>query len=257
MKVDIVVPTLGERPEFLQQTLNSIQVQSVPHEVIVVTSGSGAEHLADQCRGLKVVVQTGRGIANAIEEGWAAPAQPGEFVCWLGDDDLLSRDSFSLAVAALLAEPRAGMVYGRCVYLDASGRPRAEIRPGRIATALFRLGRNLIAQPGCLYRREAVRRVGGLDQSYALAFDVALHVSLATKTGARYVPHLLGAARAHPGSLTTAQRERSQAEALQAMRPVMPAWLSAQQLQRLGNAIADVHSKISVVHRPAVDGALW
>jgi hypothetical protein len=75
---------------------------------------------------------------------------------------------------------------------------------------LLRVGQNLIAQPGCLYVREAVARPGGLARTLGLAFDVALHLDLAS--GAVYCPFTLAKVRFHDSRLTTIERDASLAE---------------------------------------------
>lgn len=210
--VGMVVPTLGERPDLLAQTLASITGQDgVDLRLVVVTPEARVATLRAAHPGVDVVAEAGGGIAAAIEAGWEAIG-PVDAVAWLGDDDLLAPGSLMAASTSLLRDPRASMVYGRCHYIDVDGGLVCEIRPGRVAIPLLRLGRNLIAQPGALYRRTAVEAIGGLDREITLAFDCDLHLRLAKAGRATYLPVVLGAARTHADSLTTAQREASVAQ---------------------------------------------
>jgi hypothetical protein len=146
-------------------------------------------------------------------------------VGWLGDDDRLPHASMPLALAELELGPGAVMVYGRSRYIDDAGAALAHVRPGRMGALLLRLGHNLIAQPGCLYRRSAVERIGGLDHSLRLAFDVDLHRRLLACGPVRYVPAVLGEPRTHSGSLTVRNRADSCREADAALTRSMPAVL--------------------------------
>ncbi len=216
MSVGIVVPTLGEadRRNYLREAISSINAQrEVDVLLVVVTVASRVAELQAMLPSARVLSQPGRGIVDAIEHGWSQLPADVEFVAWLGDDDRLAGGALGAAVEALEAAPGAGMVFGRCRYIGPDGGMRREVRPGRIAVSLLRMGTNLIAQPGALYRRAAVENLGGLDRGIALAFDVDLHLRLSRSFRAIYLPRVLGEARAHPGSLTTSQRARSLAEA--------------------------------------------
>jgi GT2 family glycosyltransferase len=220
VRIGIVVPTLGEpeRLDLLRDALRSIDSQTGA-DVTVVLSTVPAR--VDALKALfpehVVVPQVGRGIAAAIETGWGTLPADIQLVAWLGDDDRLTPGALAATARALEVTPRAAMVFGRCRYIDLSGAEICETRPGRVAVPLLQMGANLIGQPGALYRRSAVVAVGGLDQNLALAFDVDLHLRLSRHARLAYLPRVLGEARVHPGSLTTAQRGRSQAEAAEVM----------------------------------------
>jgi GT2 family glycosyltransferase len=216
MTIGIVVPTLGDRDrlDLLAQAVASVRAQrGVVVEVVVVTVDEARTAVAAALPGERVIVQKARGIASAISDGWASMARATDYLGWLGDDDLLAADALLSAANQLRADPKTAMVFGRCRYVDLAGCELREIRPGRLSVILLRLGTNLIGQPGALYRRSAVERVGGLDPDIKLAFDVDLHVKLAYAGRVRYLPQVLGMARVHPSSLTTRERSRSQAEA--------------------------------------------
>lgn len=216
MTVGVVVPTLGEpaRLGLLTEALASIRSQGgVDVQVVLVTTESRVGVLRALLPDITVVSQQGKGIADAIMCGWAALAADADYVAWLGDDDRLTPGALAAATDALESEPMAGLVFGRCRYIGMAGEQLCETRPGRAALTLLSLGTNLIAQPGSLYRRTAVDAMGGLDCDLALAFDVDLHLRLSRATPAVYLPRVLGEARVHPGSLTTSERGRSEAEA--------------------------------------------
>ena len=215
MSVGVVVPTLCAlgRLDLLREAISSIRSQSgVDVRLVVVTGDTGSAELADLMPDVTVLAQSGGGIVDAIECGWAELPPDVEYLAWLGDDDRLVDGALEAAEGALRARPEVGMVFGRCRYIAYDGSELREIRPGRIAVPLLRMGTNLIAQPGAIYRRSAVAAIGGLARDLSLAFDVDLHLRIARGLGAVYLPRVLGEVRAHPGSLTISQRERSAAE---------------------------------------------
>jgi GT2 family glycosyltransferase len=224
MSVGLVVPTLGERLDLLDEAIRTIESQEgVDVLVVVVTTNERLSLLTGLFPGCLVVAQPGSGIVDAISAGWACLPPDTTYVAWLGDDDRLTSGSLAAASAALDADDRVVMAFGRCLYVNADGHPFREVRPGRIALTMLGLGYNLIAQPGALYRRRALEEIGGLDPQLRLAFDVDLHRRLAQRGKVAYLPRRLGHARVHGGSLTTSQREASTLECRTVLRRELPA----------------------------------
>jgi GT2 family glycosyltransferase len=190
--------------------------------VTVKVVGPRVEGKVELPSSVAVIDDPGCGPAAAIQRGWESLSEDVDIVGWLGDDDRLAPHAVWNATNALHADPSAVMVYGRARYLTEEGRPYREIRPGRLGGYLLGWGRNLIAQPGSLYRRTAVDAVGGLNNGLRLAFDVDLHARLRRVGRLRYIPCLLGEVRTHPGSLTVNQPHDSVREAQEVLFELMP-----------------------------------
>jgi GT2 family glycosyltransferase len=219
--VGIVVPTLGRRRAWLRQAVASVEAQSFTALAIVAPPDT-ADRLGRDFPGRLIVEEARPGIVPAIRAGWRALSSC-SVIGWLGDDDELVDGAVETALACL-ERADAAMVYGDCEYVDESGRRIVTLRPGRLAPAWLRVGQNFIAQPGCLYRRTAVTRVGGLKDDFRLAFDADLHRRLSVER-AVYCRAVLARARAHATSLTTLERRASRAEladALSSRRPRRP-----------------------------------
>jgi len=211
----VVVPTLGQRPQYLAQTLKSLALQRDVLLDIVVVAPPADTHARIQCeaQGITYLVQTGTGMSQAINQGWEARGRNSQLWAWLGDDDLLPPTSLARASAALAARPDASMVYGRCLYIDEEGRDLFEVRPGLAAARLLRWGPDLIPQPGSLARADCVRAVGLLDEALRFAMDVDLFLRLKDVGQIVYLPSRLGVFRWHDGSTTVSGAEASAAEA--------------------------------------------
>jgi GT2 family glycosyltransferase len=239
IRAGIVVPTLGNRRELMAECLRSISDQGhTQPDLVVVTTPDAMARVERYAAGAQVIPQDGPGIAAAITTGWQFLGTRVDALAWLGDDDRLAAGSLLRALTELQRRPAADMVYGQARYIDAAGQPTATLRPGRMGALLLRLGRNMIAQPGCLYRRSAVERIGGLDHTLRLAFDVDLHRRLIANGRARYIPAVLGEPRTHPGSLTVREREDSVKEADLALTRCMPGLL--RRSRPLWSPLADV-----------------
>jgi GT2 family glycosyltransferase len=209
-----VVPTLGQRLDYLARTLDSLLGQDHDVTVVVVAPATArdAAEVARQ-RGLPFVVERAAGLSAAINEGFRSHGDRCEFWAWLGDDDTLVPGSAAATVEHLQRHPEASMVYGRCEYVDEDDHRLHVVRPGPIAARLMRWGPNLVPQPGSVARATAVRQAGPLDETLRFAMDLDLFLRLQDVGPVRYLPRVLATFRWHPGSTTVGDRSASEAEA--------------------------------------------
>lgn len=205
----IVVPTLGERPQFLEQTLASITGQETHADIVVVTPGK-ADHARELAahHGARVVDDPGS-LPAAVNAGVAAAEPHHEFVNWIGDDDLLTTGSLTATVGALTGDPRRVLAYGACSYIDDEGRLLWTSQAGRWAQRILPWGPDLIPQPGMLVRRSAWEAVGGVDDSLRFAFDLDLLLKLRSQGSFVDVGTVVSSFRWHPDSLTVSDRSAS------------------------------------------------
>lgn len=223
--VHIVIPTLGRRVDMLGHSLDSVAAQTLPVRTTVLAGGDNLAEIRDLCanrRDVAVVGQEGTGLSRGINQAWRHDEWSSEFTGWLGDDDAVPPTSVEIAVARLRRDPQASMVHGTCLVIDEAGRPLRVARNGRAAAFFIGYGRNLIAQPGSLFRTAALRAVGGLDERLSLAMDVDLYSRLKRLGPVLTVPEQLGVFREHADSLSTAQRQTAEAEVRSARRAVDP-----------------------------------
>lgn len=217
----IVVPTLGRRPEYLAQTLESIRSQDVPADIVIVApQGSDGVQQAAAAAGAELLPDPGS-LTGAINLG--ASRAPGHyaFVNWLNDDDLLEPGSLAVTREALQSDPRAVVAFGSCRYIDAAGRELWVSRAGSWAPRILGWGPDLIPQPGMLIRTEAWQRVGGLDESYRLAFDLDLLLKLKRVGRLVDVGRIVSSFRWHGDSLTVDDRSTNIAESERAKRAAL------------------------------------
>ena len=129
-----------------------------------------------------------------------------DFIGWLGDDDLLTPKSLERAVKALQENPQVGLVYGSCDYINAEGKKIGQNPSGSWAKKLMTFGPFLIPQPGSLWRREAFQAIGGMDDSFDLAFDHDLFLRLTKHSRAMFIDNTQAAFRWHSESLSVGRR---------------------------------------------------
>lgn len=222
-RIVIVVPTLGLRTDFLEQTLQSIRDQALPVTLIVVCPPAAEIARAMAERFDAKLVDDPGSLPAAINSGLSS-CPDSEYVTWLGDDDLLEPYSLAQTVSALDVNPDAVLAYGWCRYIDPNGRPLWVNKTGKRAEAVLAWGPQLIPQPGMVVRRRAWDQVGGVDESLSLAFDFDLILKL-RRTGAFVcVNRVLASFRWHPESLTVSSRDRNLEESERVKRRYLRPW---------------------------------
>ena len=224
-RVGIVVPTLGDRPDYLKQCLTSIRAAGDAHILIVAPSAFSGTALESEGLIDEFIVDEGGGLASAINQGMRALPSSVEYVNWLGDDDLLTPGSLDITTEILDSEAEAVMVFGACEYIDGEGNKVWENRSGQWAVSLLRFGPDLIPQPGSLFRSAAFEASGGLNPAFGWAFDFDLFIRLSKVGKLKYVNKTLAQFRWHPESLSVEHRKQSVAEASQVRVSHLPTGL--------------------------------
>jgi hypothetical protein len=226
-RVGIVVPTLGERPDYLEQCLKSIRAAGQAHILLVAPKALDTTNL--QSAGLvdSVVADTGSGLPAAINSGIELLPESVEYVNWLGDDDLLQPGALGEGISVLDQEQEVVMVFGACDYIDSDGGLVWENRSGGWAVPLLRFGPDLIPQPGALFRRSTFNLVGGLKTDLGWAFDFDLFIRFSKVGKLHFINQTLAQFRWHPESLSVEHRKRSVEEASQVRVSHLPTFLRA------------------------------
>ena len=225
----VVLPTLGERLEFLETALLSCEElgQVVPTTVamVVPTTAENARALGAQY-GVTLIDDPGSGMADAINAGLGARSSQDLYV-WVGDDDELVAPGIAALVEALESTPSAVVAYGQCDYLDEAGLVIGRSSAGPMATALLGWGPNLIPHPGTIVRLDALEAVGGFDSELNYALDLDVFLKLRKLGDFVSLPMVSARFRWHPASATVADRSASASEAIVVKNRYLPLWLRA------------------------------
>jgi GT2 family glycosyltransferase len=224
-RVLIVIATLGRRPTYLRQTIDSIRSQSVPVDIVMVAPPENPEIAAISAEfGLPVLPDPGS-LPEAINVGANALKPHHEYINWLNDDDYLEPESMVSVINALDSDPETVVAYGYCRYVDTEGRELWVSKAGKLAPLILPWGPDLIPQPGMLVRASAWRKVGGVDTSFDLAFDLDLLLRLKRIGKLVSVNRIVSNFRWHPDSLTVDDRTKNLRESERAKRQALPAAL--------------------------------
>lgn len=220
----VVVPTLGERLDYLERALHSCADLNgwVDYSIAVVTpsSASSARKLASRF-GATVVDDPGRGMAAAVNRAVFAHKSH-DFYVWLGDDDELVPRGVVALVEELLNSPLAVVAYGNCDYIDGEGEVIASNKAGKLAAQIVSWGPNLIPHPGTVVRLKSFIEIGGLDESLRYVMDLDMFLRLKSRGEFLAAPVVSARFRWHPESLTVSDRSGSLREASEVKNRYLP-----------------------------------
>lgn len=224
-EIGIVVPTLGTRPEYLDQCLRSIRGagSSVIHIVMPVSASLPPEITADLYD--QVIADPGTGLAAAIHCGLTSFPDSVRYINWLGDDDLLKSGSLEVTSQALRDNKKAVLVFGGCDYINHQNEVIFTNKSGKYAVPLIHFGPQLIPQPGSLFRRDAYEQIGGLNTEFKWAFDLDLLIRLSQVGTLKFLNRTLASFRWHEDSLSVGGRDGSVREASRIRKRFLPTWL--------------------------------
>lgn len=214
--VTVVTPSYNQG-RFIRSTIESVLKQDYPRiEYLVMDGGSTDETvsiLREYSDRLRWISEPDHGQAHAINKGWRQAR--GSILAYLNSDDLYLPGAVTQAVATLDAHPGAAAVYGEGYHVDEQGRileryPTEPFEADRLQETCF------ISQPTVFLRRDAVERVGYLDESlrYCIDYDLWIRLARAGKI-LIHTPHYLASTRLHADAKTLGQRRQAHAEILQ------------------------------------------
>jgi glycosyltransferase involved in cell wall biosynthesis len=208
-KVSVVIPTYN-RENFLHETIESVLAQTYQDfEVIVVDDGS-----TDNTRELisafpvRYFYQENQGVAAALNKG--AELSRGEYIAFLGSDDVWLRYILEKEVEVLDKYPEVGLVYGQFNMMDESGttyKVKGSTfmnssgivnRQDQIRELLF-LCR--IFPSVALMRRSCFDEVGGFNAGLRMNEDRHLFMRMAKRCRMAYIAEPLVNYRVHPNQL--------------------------------------------------------
>ena len=177
MTATVITATLGRSPH-LPETVRSVAALGSDVHHILVCPADARAALAAAHPGVEVVVEARPGLYAALNTAWPL-AGKADLITWLNDDDLLLPAGFAQLAVLLARRDELDFGYGRVELVDGRGRPVCEIpvahRPADLAALLVQ-GIMPLAQPGTVIRHRALKRLNGLDESYAITGDLDLFV---------------------------------------------------------------------------------
>lgn len=182
-RVTVIIAT-HSRPHLLPRAVASAQQAGSEVEVIVVDDAS-SDATADVCRSLPGIrwIRTERNQKVAGARNLGILASTADYISFLDDDDLRLPGSLDIQLAALEAQPEAGLVYGQALLEDQSGvisdesPAPLEFPEGDVFWKLLEW--NFISCLTVVFRKACLYKVGLLDRNLAGFDDWDLWIRIA------------------------------------------------------------------------------
>lgn len=201
---------------FVAQAIQSVRAQTVADwELVVVDDGSVdgtaavvRPYLAD---GRIRLVESDR-LGQSRAKNLGARLARGEWLAYLDADDAWHPTKLERQMAALAADPGAGLCYTRRTLIGPDGLALAKqpapaaLPSGDILAAVY--AKNFVCFSSVVIRRELFEAVGGFDPALDLAIDYDLWLRLARHTRAAGVDEPLVLYRTGHGNLSAKLTDR-------------------------------------------------
>lgn len=247
-----VCVTSYNHASYLPQTLDSVLHQDYPDfEIIVADDGSTDDSLKllaeyqqrypEKIRCLWHPAHQNRGISATFN--LAAHHAQGEYIAWLGSDDIWLPQKLSRQVAFLSSQPEMGMVYSPAFILDRAGRqyPQFTIGGEQYEDVWRRLlVSNFICASTVLIRRACLDAVGLLDEALVYSdWELWIRIAAQYRVGVVAEPLVLYRIHGHNISVSShpATRFERRVEVIESVFSKLP--LAEQGLKPV--ALADAH----------------
>jgi glycosyltransferase involved in cell wall biosynthesis len=220
-----IVITCYNQGRYLSEAIESAQAQThAADEIVVVDDGSTDDtpQVIARSPGVRAVRQANRGLAAARNLGLRQST--GEFVIFLDADDTLEAVAVEAGLRAFASEPSSAFVFGRFLWSNETGRWQDAVSalpwPRDAYPGL--LNRNFIGMHAAvMYRRDALKRAGGYDESLPACEDYDVYLRIARASPVSGHETIVAVYRQHADNLSrdAALMLRSVLRVLRRQRP--------------------------------------
>lgn len=179
--VSVIIPCFNQA-KYLPDAIESVLSQTHRRfEIVVVDDGStdGSSAVAAQFPEARCMRQSNQGLANARNFGISQSS--GSYLIFLDADDRLLNHALATGLAAFAEHPECGFVYGRFQRISEDGKKLATGQPARVLADHYRyfLNRNFISPGSAMFRRNAIKNVGGFNPEVDACADYDLYLRMA------------------------------------------------------------------------------
>ena len=210
--ISVVTPSY-DQGRFIERCVQSVLAQNHPnfeHIIYDNCSSDGTLHILRRYPHLDWVSESDRGQSHALNK--ALQKARGEIIAWLNADDYYAPGAFDVVLRELGRDRGAMVVLGRIQVVDPAGRVLRTTTPhfaGHASLVDIWSHEHGLSQPGMFFRRQALDRVGLLDESLHFAMDYDLWLRLTQHYPIKIVDTVLANFVVHPESKTGRARYHS------------------------------------------------
>jgi GT2 family glycosyltransferase len=225
--ISVIFPVYNTPENFLREAIDSVRSQLYENwELCIADDASDEPHVMKilaEYEAMDDRIHVKRRDVNghiSASSNTAISLASGPWLCLMDHDDVLAEHALTLAVLAITANPRAGILYSDEDHIDDCGiRSTPYFKPD--FDPLLILGQNYFSHL-CMIRSDLVHAVGGFREGYegSQDWDLVLRVLEGlTPEQIVHVPHVLYHWRVHPDS--TASSVSAKPYVIEASRKVV------------------------------------
>lgn len=209
-KITLVTPSYNQA-KFIEETLRSVVLQGYPNLEWLVFDGGSHDGAVDYIKRYAAWIdywesEPDLGQSHAINKGFKRST--GDWIGWLNSDDTLLPGALNTWAQVALANPGADVLVGGVRNVTEAGKTISEFLSDSSDIGLSQLARwnapggTVLFQPGCLFKRATLERIGFLSESLHYALDVDLFLRLVKNGKFVTVPGLVAGNRIYGGAKT-------------------------------------------------------
>lgn len=208
--ISVLIPTYNRAP-FIEEAVRSARRQNYERfEILVIDDGStdNTAELVSAMRDPRLQYMEKPHTGAPDTRNLALLQAGGDFVLWLGSDDVLEPNVLSDYVKVLRDTPNIDVLYGNLIITDAQLNPSQFLRyqdwSGRNAELVSRLlDHNQIPDGGSLVRKTCYDWAGGYDEAFRRAHDYEWWTRVAGQAKFKHVDRTVYRWRWHGGNMSS------------------------------------------------------
>jgi len=209
-KLSVFIGTYN-RADLLRECLESVVNQSFRDFEIVVVDDGSTDNTREVVSKFPVIYfyQRNQGVSQVANRG--VELSQGEYIAFLGSDDVLLKDSLEKRVEVLDKHPEVGFCYGQALLMDEKGhifgkrkaRTHGGLQDRKDVIKRFLLfSGNAIIPSTLMARRARIVQVGMFNPAFPSIEDTDLFSRMAKQYDVFYLDEPLAAYRVHPGNMS-------------------------------------------------------
>lgn len=222
MKISIITPSYNQA-SFLETTIQSVLSQSGHFELeYIVVDGASQDHSLEiiqkfddlikskqwetNCKKIEFIwlSEKDQGQSDAVNKGLKMAT--GDIIGWLNSDDTYTPHALATILQYFARKPEIMWAFGKCHIINQQNQ---EIRKWITSYKNLRLKHfnydrllqeNFISQPATFWRKEAMNKIGYLDEKHHLVMDYEYWLRLGSHFKGGFINSYLANFRWYPSS---------------------------------------------------------
>lgn len=198
ISIGVVIPNYNGG-QYLAEAIESVLRQKNAKVQCIVVDGDSTDNSVEIANRysdkIKIISEKDDGQSSAIQKGF--DLLNCDLLGWLNSDDRLTPNALEEIVKAEKERPDVGLFHGDCELIDEYGRFFGLMEATELDYESLRIAVGKIIQPGSFYRREMLKKIGGLRSKYFGLMDVDLWIRLLKVAPAHRIYSRLAQFRIH------------------------------------------------------------